>query len=53
MPIHWGTLAPLVSGRDPPGHSDAPAHAFAEHAARLAPEVDVILVPPGGRIELF
>jgi L-ascorbate metabolism protein UlaG (beta-lactamase superfamily) len=52
IPIHWGTLAPVTSGRDAPGHSGAPAREFAGHAARLAPEVEVVIVPPGGSVEL-
>jgi L-ascorbate metabolism protein UlaG (beta-lactamase superfamily) len=50
VPIHWGTLAspwaPWV--RDP----DAPARAFARHARRLAPQVAVEVLAPGGRLEL-
>jgi L-ascorbate metabolism protein UlaG (beta-lactamase superfamily) len=50
VPIHWGTfaspLAPWV--RDP----DAPARAFARHVRRLAPQVTVEVLAPGGRIEL-
>ena len=53
VPIHWGTLAPVVAGRKAPGHSESPAHEFAEHAAALAPEVDVVVIPPGGTVELW
>jgi L-ascorbate metabolism protein UlaG (beta-lactamase superfamily) len=53
VPIHWGTLAPVVAGRKAPGHSESPAHEFAEHAATLAPEVDVVVIPPGGTVELW
>ena len=53
VPIHWGTLAPVVVGRNAPGHSESPAHEFAEHAADLAPEVDVVVIPPGGTVELW
>ena len=53
VPIHWGTLAPVVSGPKAHGHSESPAHEFAEHAAALAPEVDVVVIPPGGTIELW
>jgi L-ascorbate metabolism protein UlaG (beta-lactamase superfamily) len=53
VPIHWGTLAPVVAGRNAPGHSESPAHEFAEHAADLAPEVDVVVIPPGGTVELW
>jgi L-ascorbate metabolism protein UlaG (beta-lactamase superfamily) len=53
VPIHWGTLAPVVAGRSAPGHSESPAHEFADHAAVIAPEVDVIMIPPGGTVELW
>jgi L-ascorbate metabolism protein UlaG (beta-lactamase superfamily) len=53
VPIHWGTLAPVVAGRHAPGHSESPAHEFAEHAAALAPGVDVVVIPPGGTVELW
>jgi L-ascorbate metabolism protein UlaG (beta-lactamase superfamily) len=51
VPIHWGTLRPFYrSGRgrflrDPP-------EAFAAAAQRLAPEVEVHVVPPGGSLDL-
>jgi len=47
VPIHWGTLAPV--GIRP---SDVPAEDFARHAAELAPEVDVRVLPVGGSTEL-
>ena len=53
VPIHWGTLAPVVAGPKAHGHSESPAHEFAEHAAALAPEVDVVVIPPGGTVELW
>jgi L-ascorbate metabolism protein UlaG (beta-lactamase superfamily) len=48
IPIHWGTYAPW---RAPPA-DDAPARAFAEHAAGTAPGVEVRVLPPGGSYEL-
>jgi L-ascorbate metabolism protein UlaG (beta-lactamase superfamily) len=49
VPIHWGTLAPiglkLVRGDDWLHH---PPREFRRHAARVAPEVDVRVVRPGG-----
>jgi len=51
VPIHWGTLRPFYRSakarflHGPPG-------AFAAAAARLAPEVAVHVLPPGGRLEL-
>jgi len=46
IPIHWGTLAPpwLRPSRTA---LHEPANAFAEAAARLAPEVDVRVLEPG------
>ncbi len=51
VPIHWGTFAllrPLRRSEDP----ERPAREFAALAARWAPDVDVRILPPGGRIEL-
>ena len=47
VPIHWGTLTRVGAqrGEDPLG----PPRAFAEAAARLAPEVDVRILEPGER----
>jgi L-ascorbate metabolism protein UlaG (beta-lactamase superfamily) len=51
IPIHWGTLAPPFPPRRR-ADSEAPAHRFADLAARHAPGVDVRLLAPGDRIEL-
>lgn len=49
VPIHWGTYAPLwVSRRHSPAFLTRPAHDFARHAERLAPEVGVRVLRPGG-----
>ena len=48
VPIHWGTFTPMLQGRS----SARPAEHFVEHAARLAPEVDVKVLPVGGTLEL-
>jgi L-ascorbate metabolism protein UlaG (beta-lactamase superfamily) len=49
VPVHWGTVRPIVSRR----HSTEQApHEFAEHAARLAPEVDVHVLGLGESLEL-
>ena len=49
VPVHWGTVRPFVGRR----HSTADApHEFAEHAARLAPEVDVRVLQIGESLEL-
>jgi L-ascorbate metabolism protein UlaG (beta-lactamase superfamily) len=52
IPVHWGTLLPIGLGpRNRIGLGDPP-HLFAEHVARLAPNVEVRIVPPGGETEL-
>lgn len=45
IPIHWGTLA----SRGAPWLADPeePARAFADHAAAVAPSVEVRVIPPG------
>jgi L-ascorbate metabolism protein UlaG (beta-lactamase superfamily) len=49
MPIHWGTLAsPSYAATD----LSEPARRFAELTAEAAPEVEVVVVAPGGRLEL-
>jgi L-ascorbate metabolism protein UlaG (beta-lactamase superfamily) len=47
VPIHWGTYRRI--GHRPRGD---PAREFADHAARLAPEVRVAVVEPGGSVEI-
>jgi L-ascorbate metabolism protein UlaG (beta-lactamase superfamily) len=51
IPIHWGTLAPAwLRSR---GHMLArPPRAFADAAARSAPEVDIRVLAPGERLTL-
>lgn len=44
IPIHWGTYSPMHTRRTEPGHELQ----FAEHAAALAPDVDVQILPVGG-----
>jgi L-ascorbate metabolism protein UlaG (beta-lactamase superfamily) len=51
VPIHWGTLAPVITSRLR-AKRDTAAHEFARHAASLAPEVDVVILPPGGSIDV-
>jgi L-ascorbate metabolism protein UlaG (beta-lactamase superfamily) len=48
IPIHWGTYAPWRA----PMRNDAPAKAFAEIAATVAPTVDVRVLRPGQSYEL-
>jgi L-ascorbate metabolism protein UlaG (beta-lactamase superfamily) len=52
VPIHWGTFCPLGIGWLRPRFLTQPPHDFAYHAARLAPEVKVRVVPPGGFLRL-
>jgi L-ascorbate metabolism protein UlaG (beta-lactamase superfamily) len=51
VPIHWGTYrrVGLPSGEE---LLREPAESFARHAAELAPEVEVRILPVGGRLEL-
>jgi L-ascorbate metabolism protein UlaG (beta-lactamase superfamily) len=51
VPIHWGTLRPFYKSAKAP-YLREPPEAFAAAAARLAPEVAVHVLPPGGRLEL-
>lgn len=52
VPIHWGALYPLgLPWRRPHALMHAP-ELFREHAAELAPEVRVSIVPPGASLEL-
>src|SRR5439155_725074 len=47
VPIHWGTYRML-------GHGGHPAHidVFREHAARVAPDVELHVLSVGGSLEL-
>jgi L-ascorbate metabolism protein UlaG (beta-lactamase superfamily) len=47
VPIHWGTYRRI--GLRPSGD---PAGEFAGHAARLAPDVRIVVLQPGGSVEL-
>ena len=51
IPIHWGTYAHAwaTAGRR---YLRRPAEDFARHAARLAPDVDVRVLAPGGATRL-
>jgi L-ascorbate metabolism protein UlaG (beta-lactamase superfamily) len=51
IPIHWGTLAG-PDRRPTAGVGANPASEFAAAAARLAPEVEVRVLEPGGRTAL-
>jgi L-ascorbate metabolism protein UlaG (beta-lactamase superfamily) len=47
VPIHWGTLWPYGFGRVVPGRLTDPPREFARFARRYAPEVRILLTPPG------
>jgi L-ascorbate metabolism protein UlaG (beta-lactamase superfamily) len=51
VPIHWGTYRRIGLPREP-ALLRAPAESFVRLASELAPEVDVRLLPVGGRLEL-
>jgi L-ascorbate metabolism protein UlaG (beta-lactamase superfamily) len=52
VPIHWGTLWPLGLGRVTPHRLQNPPLEFARHAAISAPEVVVLLTPPGETVPI-
>lgn len=47
IPIHWGTLLPIGLARNYRARLGDPPRLFAEHAARLAPSVEVRILTPG------
>ena len=47
IPVHWGTLFPVGLSRLRPKPLKEPPLVFEEHAARLAPDVDVRILAPG------
>jgi L-ascorbate metabolism protein UlaG (beta-lactamase superfamily) len=47
VPVHWGTLWPYGFGRVVPGRLTDPPREFARFARRYAPQVRVLLTPPG------
>ena len=52
VPIHWGTLFPIGLERLRGAALVEPPRVFARHAARLAPDVDVRVLAPGGTLRL-
>ncbi len=48
IPIHWGTFLPLGLAARHRRRLGDPPRRFAEHAARLAPGVEVRIIEPGG-----
>ena len=51
VPIHWGTYRRIGLSSEEKALRE-PAESFARFAAELAPEVDVRILPVGGRLEL-
>ena len=52
LPIHWGTLWPTAMGLVRPDRLSAPGREFQAAAAERAPDVDVAVLAPGGRIDV-
>lgn len=52
VPIHWGTLFPLVMHRVRPDALHDPPRIFARCAGRIAPATKVEILEPGSRIEM-
>jgi L-ascorbate metabolism protein UlaG (beta-lactamase superfamily) len=52
VPIHWGGLFPIGQARRRPHFLTDPPRAFAHHAARIAPEVEVRILQPGESADL-
>jgi L-ascorbate metabolism protein UlaG (beta-lactamase superfamily) len=52
VPIHWGTLFPIGRAVRHGHLLTDPPHEFAEHAARLAPDVAVTVLQPGESLDL-
>lgn len=50
IPIHWGTMFPIGLKWMFPKLLIDPPHAFANFASKLAPQVKVRILAPGGRI---
>jgi L-ascorbate metabolism protein UlaG (beta-lactamase superfamily) len=52
VPIHWGTLWPLGMGRVTPHRLQRPPLEFADFAAETAPDVLVLVTPPGETVHI-
>lgn len=52
VPIHWGTFGRIGLRPDETDFLTQPPHLFAEHAARVAPQVEVRVLPPGACMHL-
>jgi len=47
IPIHWGTLFPMVAGRWGRHHLSRPPRRFADQVAETSPTVEVRVLEPG------
>jgi L-ascorbate metabolism protein UlaG (beta-lactamase superfamily) len=52
VPIHWGTFYPMGMRRVAPEPFETPGPEFVAAAARLAPEVPVMVLAPGESVDL-
>lgn len=52
IPIHWGTLHPFGTGIRDRRFLEDPPHQFAARARETAPDVEVRILAPGGRVVL-
>jgi L-ascorbate metabolism protein UlaG (beta-lactamase superfamily) len=52
IPIHWGTLLPIGIAARHRARLGEPPRLFAEHLARLAPEVEACILAPGAETAL-
>ena len=52
VPIHWGTFLPYGLAKRHPRLLTAPGQAFADLCATAAPQTDVVVLAPGGTLDL-
>jgi L-ascorbate metabolism protein UlaG (beta-lactamase superfamily) len=52
IPIHWGTFHPIGFGWLNPVFLTLPPVTFTQHAAELAPDVSIHVLPPGHSLEI-
>lgn len=52
VPIHWGTLWPLGMGKVTPNRLEKPPLEFAAAAERKAPDVKMLVTPPGATVPI-
>jgi L-ascorbate metabolism protein UlaG (beta-lactamase superfamily) len=52
VPIHWGTFFPVGLSKMRAERLTEPPKEFVAHASELAPGVEVVVLEPGGSIDL-